>query len=113
MITSRRWNAQTGTWDTYTPARRQYPELTQELKRQLDRIMPSVNGSVDYFPCSVTLTSGDGVDLVYIVDAESYINAWGVWPDEDRGKRAIQIQQVREIKPSPKRLPLNFAQQMY
>jgi hypothetical protein len=113
MIMSRRWNANNGAWESYTPAKRQYPSLSPDLERQLSQIEPSRDGSIQYFPCAVTLSSGETIDCVYLAGADSYIRTWGVWPDEDSGKRAIQIEDARAIHPSGKRLPYRFAQQMY
>ena len=71
------------------------------------------DGMIEYFPCMVHLTNGEQHDCVYVVDAKSYIRIWGVWPDEDCGKRALAIQDVAQIHLSPSRLPVQFARQMY
>lgn len=61
----------------------------------------------------VSLTNGQQRDCVYMVEAKSYIRVWGVWPDDDPGERAILLEDVAEIQPSPSRLPVTFARQMY
>ena len=48
-----------------------------------------------------------------MVEAKSYIRIWGVWPDDDHGKKSIRIEDVAQIQPSPSRLPARFAREMY
>ena len=83
------------------------------LATQLHAIEPTHDGMIEYFPCMVQLANGEEHDCVYIVDAKSYIRIWGVWPDEDSGKRSLAIQDVTQIRPSPSRLPVRFAREMY
>jgi hypothetical protein len=83
------------------------------LQAQLHVIEPTHDGIIEYFPCMVQLANGEQHDCVYVVDANSYIRIWGVWPDEDRGKQALAVQDVVQIHPSPTRLPVQFARQMY
>jgi hypothetical protein len=89
---------------------RKYPTLPQELKRQLQRVTPT-DGL--YYPCKVTLASGGAVDCVYFAEAERWFRTWGVWPDEDSGKRWLDVGDVRAIEESPSRLPPKFADQLY
>ncbi len=109
-----RWNPGSGKYDIpYAPGDRDYPQLSPTLQAQLRAIEPTHDGMIEYFPCMVQLANGEQHDCVYVVDAKSYIRIWGVWPDEDRGKRALAIQDVARIHPSPSRLPVQFARQMY
>lgn len=109
-----RWNPSSGKYDIpYAPGDRDYPQLSPILREQLHAIEPPHDGMIGYFPCLVQLADGEQHDCVYVVDAKSYIQIWGVWPDEDRGKRALPIQDVVQIRPSPSRLPVHFAHQMY
>jgi hypothetical protein len=71
------------------------------------------DGMMEYFPCMVLFANGEQHDCVYVADANSYIRVWGVWPDDDPGKREIAIQDVAQIQPSPNRLPARFAREMY
>ncbi|PYL06872.1 MAG: hypothetical protein DME33_12405 [Verrucomicrobia bacterium] len=112
-MTTRRWNANTGTWDHYTPAHREYRRLPSNLDAQLHAIEPTHDGMMEYFPCMVLLANGEQHDCVYIAEANSYIRFWGVWPDDDPGKRAVRIEDVAQIQPTPSRLPFKFAQKMY
>ena len=75
--------------------------------------MPSSQCMMEYFPCMVLFANGEQHDCVYVADAKSYIRAWGVWPDDDPGKREIAIQDMAQIQPSPNRLPARFAREMY
>jgi hypothetical protein len=68
-----------------------YPPLPPALRARLARIEPSVDRTVRadpcrYYPCTVTLTSGARVDRVHLAEARSWRRAWGVWPEDDRGK---------------------------
>jgi hypothetical protein len=48
-----------------------------------------------------------------MIDAQAYINAWGVWPEDDSGKTSIQIEDVASVSESPLRLPVAFANELY
>ncbi len=61
----------------------------------------------------VLLTNGEEQDCVYIAEATSYIRVWGVWPDDDPGKKWIRIEDIVQIQSSPSRLPVRFAKAMY
>ncbi|MGH6932052.1 MAG: hypothetical protein ACREEE_06405 [Dongiaceae bacterium] len=47
------------------------------------------------------------------MNAQSYIGQWGVWPEEDRGKRSVPIENVAAISDSPFRLPPEIANHLY
>jgi hypothetical protein len=101
---------------TYSPfhaGERTYPELPLRLKDELARIEPALDGVTEYFPCCVQLDDGTSVDRVYVAAAQRYIDTWGVWPDQDRGKREVRIERVLHIRPSLARLPVRFANQLY
>jgi hypothetical protein len=87
--------------------------LPARLKAQLHAIEPTPDGMMEYFPCMVLLANGEQHDCIYIAEASAYIRFWGVWPDDDPGKRAIRIEDVAQIQPSPSRLPAKFAREMY
>jgi hypothetical protein len=113
-VSTWRWNAASGKYDIlYAAGDRDYPQLSPVLQAQLHAIEPTHDGMIEYFPCMVQLANGEQHDCIYVVDAKSYIRVWGAWPDEDRGKRALAVQDVVEIHPSPSRLPVQFARQMY
>jgi len=92
-----------------------YASLPEHLKTQLLTVEPSEEPyfQVKYYPCIVTLSDGRTLDFVYVVEAESWHRLWGVWPDEDRGKREIKIQDIVRIAESPSRLPRACANQLY
>lgn len=76
-------------------------EITEKQKEQLLQVNPS-NGTMEYRPCQVTLKNGETFDNVYIQEEQNYLTAWGVMPDADPGKRYLLIEEVAEIKESPK-----------
>jgi hypothetical protein len=113
-VTSLRWNPITKQWDIpYTPAARDYPRLSPALAAQLGAIEPAYGGMRDYVPCMALLTNGERLDCIYMAESKSYIRSWGIWPDDDPGKRSIRLEDVAEIQPSPSRLPAKFTRKMY
>jgi hypothetical protein len=80
---------------------------------QLVRIEPSASHGLEYRPCSVTLADGTVLDRVYVVTAKEYYRVWGVWPEDDEGKQAVDIGEVAEIAESPERLPFRLANEVY
>lgn len=109
----KRWNEKTRSWEAFSAGIRRYPKMAPELAAQLSLVAPTTDGSMTYRPCKVTLADGSDQDFVYVVDAASYIEVWGVWPDQDQGKREISIENVRKISESPSRLPPRFSQKLY
>ena len=87
-----------------------YAKLSEELRGQLMAV-PVSNGI--YHPCSVRLKSGVHVDCVYFAEAARWYEMWGIWPEADRGKFAISLDDVDSIEPSPSRLPVEFAEKLY
>jgi len=97
----------------YVPGSRDYGQLSPELKRQLRTIEPSVDRKSRYYPCLAVLKSGQRVDRVYVVDAQSYIDLWGVWPEDDPAKTSLPIGEVAALEESPSRLPAAIANRLY
>jgi hypothetical protein len=112
-MTMGRWNEEARRYEPFSPGAREYGALPGQLRSELERVPPVSDGLVNYYPCKVRLKDGRWQDFVYVVDADSYIRVWGVWPDQDKGKRAIMIEDVEEIAESPSRLPPAFAQRLY
>jgi hypothetical protein len=54
---------------------------------------------------SAELNSGERLECVYFAEAAPYIQTWGVWPEDDRGKRFVDWRQVRTVMPSRQALP--------
>lgn len=100
-------------WIPYSPGGKTYPALSSDLERQLAGIEPSGDRSIEYRPCAVVLADGAVHERVYVQDAQSYISLWGVWPEDDPGKRSIDVSQVVAIRDSPDRLPAAVARQVY
>lgn len=109
----KRWNKETNQWEPYEAGSRTYPPLVASLKAQLDQIQSSSDGIMRYWPAQVTLSDGTTHSCVYFADASEYIKVWGVWPDDDSGKDEIKAEDVAIISPSPSRLSLKFAEQLY
>jgi hypothetical protein len=97
----------------YIPGEKSYPQLSGELREKWQAIDPSISQGATYRPCCVTLKSGQIVDCVYVIEAQEYIDTWGVWPEDDGGKRRISMDDVVSIVESPFRLPVKFANQIY
>src|SRR5262249_13038632 len=68
---------------------------------------------IKYRPCSVTLRDGRRFENVYVMAAQDYISTWGVWPEDDSGKRSVPIEQVLSLDESPNRLPAWAADKLY
>jgi hypothetical protein len=97
----------------FVPGERRYPPLPSNLMAQISQIRTTSNGGLTYRPCSVSLADGSNVDCVFIVEAQAYIRVWGVWPDQDKGKREIKVQDITRVQDSPCRLPAELAQRLY
>ncbi len=90
-----------------------YPRLSMDLDAQLKQVQRSFDGTCEYAPCQVTLRSGDIVDRVYVVEAESYRRAWGIKPQEDPGKDSVSLEEVIALRESPSRLAAHLANKVY
>ncbi len=90
--------------------KRWYPELPEYLRAQFNAV-PASGGF--YRPCDVTLHDGSVVERVFVGPADKYIAGWGVWPEEDDGKRSIDIFAIASIRDSRSRLRAKFANQLY
>ena len=90
-----------------------YPSLPDRVREALDGIVPSGDNGLWYFPCRVTLRDGKILDAVYIEPEIPYLQWWGVYPEDDRGKRFVRIEDVVTVEDSPTRLPARFANQIY
>ena len=65
------------------------------------------------YPVRAGLKSGEVLDTVYIMPEKPYLKYWGVYPEEDRAKRWVRIEDVVEVEDSPTRLPARFADEIY
>jgi hypothetical protein len=50
---------------------------------------------------------------VIFTAAAEFIEIWGIYPDQDPGKRAVRPQEVHSIKDSRSQLPAKFANELY
>jgi hypothetical protein len=90
-----------------------YPALPDHVREGLGSIIASGDEDLWYFPCRVTLRDGKVLDTVYIEPEMPYLRSWGVYPEDDRGKRSVKIEDVVKVEDSPTRLPARFANQVY
>ncbi|HTS34236.1 MAG TPA: hypothetical protein VMH04_01115 [Candidatus Solibacter sp.] len=90
-----------------------YSPLLPHVQEALKSIEPSRDGELLYYPCRVVLKSGEACDTVYIVAEKPYIRHWGVYPENDPGKRWIRMEDVASVAESPTRLPAQFANELY
>ncbi len=87
--------------------------LPEHTRLRLSAIEPSHDGALAYYPVRAVLKSGEILDTVYIVPEKPYLKYWGVYPEADKGKRWIRIEDVAEVEDSPMRLPAKFANELY
>jgi hypothetical protein len=90
-----------------------YSTLLPHVREALKSIEPSRDGELVYYPCRTVLKSGEAFDTVYIVPEKPYVKHWGVYPENDRGKRWIRIEDIAEVQESTTRLPAQFANEIY
>ena len=90
-----------------------YSALPEHTHLRLSAIEPSHDGELVYYPVRAVLKSGEILDTVYIVPEKPYLKYWGVYPEADKGKRWIRIEDVAEVEDSPTRLPAKFANEIY
>ena len=90
-----------------------YASLPDPIRTRLSGIEPSRDGELVYYPVLAVLKSGEVLDTVYIVPEKPYMKHWRVYPEDDRGKRWVRIEDVVEVDDSPTRLPAHFANEIY
>jgi len=90
-----------------------YSPLLNHVREALKGIEPSRDGELFYYPCRAVLKSGKACDTVYIVPEKPYIEHWGVYPENDPGKRWIRMEDIAEVTESPIRLPVQYANEIY
>jgi hypothetical protein len=90
-----------------------YSPLLPQVREALKSIEPSRDGELVYYPCRTVLTSGEAFDTVYIVPEKPYVKQWGVYPENDSGKRWIRMEDLAQVQESPTRLPAQFANELY
>ena len=92
---------------------RDYGLLGDGLAAQLAAFDPSYDGYCHYWPSRVTLLDGAERDFVVFAEADEYFRPWGIWPEDDPGKRSVAIEEVAAIQESSKRLPARLAEKLY
>lgn len=94
-----------------TAALRERP--SSKIIQDLTHIEPSHCGPTKYFPCAATLRDGSVQDCVYLVSQAQYIRVWGSYPEDDRRKSSIRIQDIESVVESPNRLLAKIANRIY
>jgi hypothetical protein len=61
----------------------------------------------------VTLSDGSVRDRVYVQDAATWFEVWGVDPEDDDEKTLVDMEMILSIEDSPTRLPARFANALY
>jgi hypothetical protein len=89
------------------------PRFPDNLQADLSAVIPSDDGEITYWPCAARMKDGSVVQCVYVVAEGPYIRTWGVYPQQDRGKSYISIQDVDALTESPARLPAKLANKLY
>ena len=88
--------------------------VSADLYRQIQKILPSGDGRQEsYRPARVVLRDGKQLDYVCMIEASSYIQTWGVWPEDDSGKEQVSFDDIVSIEESSSRLPPAIANKLY
>ena len=90
-----------------------FPPLPDKLRQDLNAISPSVDRDITYWPCAARVKDGTVLTCVYIVEEAPYLRHWGIYPEQDRAKSYILVQDVDALAESPRRLPSRFANELY
>ena len=90
-----------------------YFPLPTHVREALAQVQPSRDGDLVYYPCRAVLNTSEAFDTVYIVPEKPYLEHWGVYPEDDRYKHSIRIEDIAEVGESPLRLPARFADELY
>jgi hypothetical protein len=87
--------------------------ISAMLFEKLNRITPSRDRDMLYYPCRVVIRDGRVFDRVYVQPREPYLTYWGILPFDDRHKGWIAISEVVDVDESPLRLPPHLAEKVY
>jgi len=90
-----------------------FSSLSRHIQDALQAIEPTHDSDFTYFPCSVTLTSGDVLDTVYFMPERPTVKLWEAYWQTDGAKRLIRVEDVAEVRDSPTRIPARFANELY
>jgi hypothetical protein len=90
-----------------------YAVLPGPILQALARIEPSGEHELPSYPCRVKLKNGEVLERVLIVPDRQYLHYWGVYPEDDKAKHSIRIEDILQIEESPTRLPARFADEIY
>ena len=88
-------------------------KIPANLNEQLHQISPSFDRQMEYYPCRVTLKSGEILNNVYVAEVKKYLKVWGILPGLDPAKKSVLIGDDIKIEESPNRLPPKLATKLY
>ena len=95
------------------PRTHHYAPISSALLAKLEQVTPSRDGATSYYPCLLRMRDGSVIQRAYVMPAAEYIKRWGSFPEDDRGKRSVRIEDVADLQESPHRLPPEFANELY
>lgn len=90
-----------------------YGPISSFLYGKLQQITPSRADGLSYYPCLVRMKDRTVHERVYVMAASDYIKIWGIYPEDDPGKRAVPIDDVADLGESPLRIPPLLANELY
>lgn len=84
---------------------RDYGHPDHSLMVEIDSLPVTERAGLKASIGSAVLDNGEVAECVYFADAACYIGVWGVWPEEDPGKRGLDWRRVRSVRRSAHALP--------
>lgn len=92
---------------------RRFPTLPVHLATDIEKVPPSEDRGMFYYPCAVTLKDGSSRDCVYLAWARQWLQIWGPLPNQPLGEGFIDVRDIVDLRESSKRLPPEFANKLY
>ena len=90
-----------------------YPVLNRHIRQLLSQLDYVDVGDVRYYPCSLATNDDNFYDCVYLVEESGYFSRWGVWPEDDKGKRCLPVGNIKSVRKSDVSVPVNIATKIY
>jgi hypothetical protein len=92
---------------------RRFPLLPGHLASALERVAPSEDWPMLYYPCAATLKDGSVRDFVYLAEARLWLPTWGAGFHRHDNGRLIDVRDIADFRESDNRLPPKFANELY
>lgn len=91
-----------------------YQPLPKRIQDELRQIASSqYSDELMLYPCRAVLKNGETLNAVYIVPENPYMKYVGIYPEADKAKKSIRIEEIAHVENSPWRLPARFANEIY